>query len=34
MRLEADEYAQVSAKVDALYGQPPALPADSPPRKP
>jgi transposase len=24
----ADEYAAVSAKIDALYGQPPALPAD------
>jgi hypothetical protein len=23
----ADEYAAVSAKIDALYGQPPALPA-------
>ena len=27
-RVVADEYAQVSAKIDALYGQPPALPAD------
>ena len=26
--LVADEYAAVSAKIDALYGQPPALPAD------
>jgi site-specific recombinase XerD len=26
-RVVADEYAQVSAKIDALYGQPPALPA-------
>jgi len=26
-RVVADEYA-VSAKIDALYGQPPALPAD------
>ena len=27
-RVVADEYAQVSAKIYALYGQPPALPAD------
>ena len=27
-RVVADEYAQVSAKNDALYGQPPELPAD------
>ena len=27
-RVVAGEYAQVSAKIDALYGQPPALPAD------
>jgi site-specific recombinase XerD len=27
-RVVADEYAEVSAKIDALYGQPPALPAD------
>src|SRR5690242_13098094 len=27
-RAVADEYAAVSAKIDALYGQPPALPAD------
>jgi len=27
-RVVADEYAQVSAKIDALYGQPPELPAD------
>jgi hypothetical protein len=27
-RVVADEYAMVSAKIDALYGQPPALPAD------
>jgi len=27
-RVVADEYAQVSAKIDALCGQPPALPAD------
>jgi Phage integrase family len=27
-RVAADEYAQVSAKIDALCGQPPALPAD------
>jgi site-specific recombinase XerD len=27
-RVAADEYAAVSAKIDALYGQPPALPAD------
>jgi IstB-like ATP binding protein len=27
-RVVADEYATVSAKIDALYGQPPALPAD------
>ena len=27
-RVVADEYAQVSAKIDALYGQPPQLPAD------
>jgi site-specific recombinase XerD len=27
-KVVADEYAQVSAKIDALYGQPPALPAD------
>jgi len=27
-RVVADEYAAVSAKIDALYGQPPALPAD------
>ena len=26
-RVVADEYAAVSAKIDALYGQPPALPA-------
>jgi site-specific recombinase XerD len=26
-RVVADEYAQVSAKIDALYGQPPQLPA-------
>ncbi|MGB6580700.1 MAG: tyrosine-type recombinase/integrase [Streptosporangiaceae bacterium] len=27
-RVVADEYAAVSAKIDALYGQPPARPAD------
>ena len=27
-RVVADEYAAVSAKIDALYGQPSALPAD------
>ena len=27
-RVVADEYAAVSAKIDALYGQPPAPPAD------
>jgi site-specific recombinase XerD len=27
-RVAADEYAAVSAKIDALYGQPPELPAD------
>ena len=27
-RVVADEYAAVSAKIDALYGQPPRLPAD------
>ncbi len=27
-RVIADEYAAVSAKIDALYGQPPELPAD------
>jgi site-specific recombinase XerD len=27
-RVVGDEYAAVSAKIDALYGQPPALPAD------
>ena len=27
-RVVADEYAAASAKIDALYGQPPALPAD------
>jgi site-specific recombinase XerD len=27
-RVVADEYAAVTAKIDALYGQPPALPAD------
>jgi site-specific recombinase XerD len=27
-RVVADEYAAVSAKIDALHGQPPALPAD------
>jgi hypothetical protein len=27
-RVVADEYAAVSAKIDALYGRPPALPAD------
>jgi Phage integrase family len=27
-RTVADEYAAVSAKIDALYGQPPELPAD------
>ena len=27
-RVVADEYAAVSAKIDALYGQPLALPAD------
>jgi integrase/recombinase XerD len=27
-RVVADEYAAVSAKIDALYGQPPQLPAD------
>jgi Phage integrase family len=27
-RVAADEYAAVTAKIDALYGQPPALPAD------
>jgi site-specific recombinase XerD len=27
-RVVADEYAAVSTKIDALYGQPPALPAD------
>jgi hypothetical protein len=27
-RVVADEHAAVSAKTDALYGQPPALPAD------
>jgi hypothetical protein len=27
-RVAADEYAAASAKIDALYGQPPALPAD------
>jgi site-specific recombinase XerD len=27
-RVVADEYAAVSASIDALYGQPPALPAD------
>jgi site-specific recombinase XerD len=27
-RVVADEYAAVSAKIDALYGQPPDLPAD------
>jgi len=27
-RVVADEYAAVSAKIDALYGQPPAVPAD------
>lgn len=27
-RVVADEYAAVSAKIDALYGQPTALPAD------
>jgi site-specific recombinase XerD len=27
-RVVADEYAAVSDKIDALYGQPPALPAD------
>jgi site-specific recombinase XerD len=27
-RVVADEYAAVSAKIDALYGQPPALPPD------
>jgi len=27
-RVVADEYAAVSAKIDALYGQPPELPAD------
>jgi hypothetical protein len=27
-RVVADEYAAVSAKTGALYGQPPALPAD------
>ena len=28
-RTVADEYAAVTDKVDALYGQPPALPADA-----
>jgi hypothetical protein len=28
-RVVADEYAAVRAKIDALYGQPPALPAES-----
>jgi hypothetical protein len=27
-RVVADEYHAVSAKIDALYGQPPELPAD------
>jgi hypothetical protein len=27
-RVVADEYAAVSTKIDAFYGQPPALPAD------
>jgi hypothetical protein len=27
-RVVADEYAAVSTSIDALYGQPPALPAD------
>ena len=27
-KVVADEYAEVSAKIDALYGQPPELPAD------
>jgi hypothetical protein len=27
-RVVADEYAAVSAKIDALYGQQPELPAD------
>jgi integrase-like protein len=27
-RVVADEYAAVTAKIDALYGQPPTLPAD------
>jgi hypothetical protein len=27
-RVVADEYAAVSARIDALYGQPPELPAD------
>jgi hypothetical protein len=27
-RVVADEYAEVSAQIDALYGQPPQLPAD------
>jgi hypothetical protein len=27
-RVVADEYAAVSVKIDALYGQPPQLPAD------
>ena len=27
-RVVADEYAAVTAKIDALYGQPPELPAD------
>jgi hypothetical protein len=27
-RVVADEYAAVSAKIDALYGRPPELPAD------
>jgi hypothetical protein len=27
-RVVADEYAAVSARIDALYGQPVALPAD------
>ena len=27
-RVVADEYAAVSAQIDALYGQPPELPAD------
>lgn len=27
-RVVADEYAAVSAQIDALYGQPPQLPAD------